>query len=72
MTIFLVIRGKKNIKELWKIMEEKMTKGNCKEIERSNGGLYIYIYIYIIYLFETNIELKWPFSKSLRNIVILI
>jgi hypothetical protein len=54
MTSFLVIRGKTNINELWKIMEEKMTKRNCKEIERSNGGLEKYI-------FETNTELKWPF-----------
>jgi hypothetical protein len=56
MTFFLVIKGKKNITNLWKIMEEKMTKRNCKEIKRSNWGIEIYI-------FETNIELKWPFMS---------
>jgi hypothetical protein len=54
MTIFLVIKGKKNTKELWKIMEKKMSKENHKEIKRSNGGLEKYI-------FETNIELKSPY-----------
>jgi len=44
MIIFLVIKGKKNIKELRKIMEEKMTEGNHKEIEMNNMGLENYIF----------------------------
>jgi hypothetical protein len=39
MTIFIVIRGKKSIKKLWKTMEENMTKGNHKKIGRSDKGL---------------------------------